>query len=449
MNLLKSLIDPTVPRNRRLLRCLLLTLLAAACAYRVWLVVDLNPANNIWSDPARHWAHGARPAEPTPWSAIDPVIYQVYMAVLAKLTVQSPALVAYWTALLSLLGPWLWHRFLRELLVDRDWALAGWVAFAALPSWSAIYSYFMQETLMLPLLGAALWATWRCRRKGDTASFTVAVGAWLLAGLTRGIALPLALVAMAWIWAAQGHKLPRAAAAIALIAAVMVPLAGRSWALARLVAPHGIASLVQIYHQAGTRSLTADFKRSGRNEHWSYDILSPAVLDRPLEPLSDWQSSRRLHTHVTIDLDAGRWDWQAAKDRLPPWDFDRYLWLTGENLVLLFFGRSWPETDRQRLIGEVNYWARWLWVPLTLVGLVWTVVRWRQERERMLLALICTWVAVQGLFPLAVNEGRYRKPFEGLLIAQCLLLAAGGRGHMRRTADGFSRRPPSSPSMVR
>ena len=29
--------------------------------------------------------------------------------------------------------------------------------------------------------------------------------------------------------------------------------------------------------------------------------------------------------------------------------------------------------------------------------------------------------------PLAVNEGRYRKPFEGLVIAQCLLLASGAR----------------------
>jgi hypothetical protein len=31
------------------------------------------------------------------------------------------------------------------------------------------------------------------------------------------------------------------------------------------------------------------------------------------------------------------------------------------------------------------------------------------------------------LVPIAVNEGRYRKPFEGLVIAQCLLLASGTR----------------------
>ena len=37
-------------------------------------------------------------------------------------------------------------------------------------------------------------------------------------------------------------------------------------------------------------------------------------------------------------------------------------------------------------------------------------------------AMLVTWFLVQGLFPLSVNEGRYRKPFEGLLIAQLLWL---------------------------
>ena len=145
----------------------MLSLLFAACLYRVWLIFAYNPMENIWSDPGRYWQIEANPLDTQPITAIDPVGYQVYMGFLAKLTAGSPILVAYWTALLSLSAPWLWYRFLRELLPSRDWALAGWVLLAALPSWSAIYSYFMQETLMLLLLGAALWATWRCRRRLD------------------------------------------------------------------------------------------------------------------------------------------------------------------------------------------------------------------------------------------------------------------------------------------
>ena len=80
----------------------------------------------------------------------------MYVALLAKFTLKIPALVAYCTALLSLAGPWLWYRFFRELQSSKTLALAGWACLSFLPSWIAIYGYFMQETLMLPLLGAAL-----------------------------------------------------------------------------------------------------------------------------------------------------------------------------------------------------------------------------------------------------------------------------------------------------
>ncbi len=190
------------------------------------MIVRYNPMESLTSDPGRHWGFGTRPLDTQPFAAIDPIGYHVYLGVIAKFTVHSPILVAYWTALLSLITPWLWYRFLRELFPDRTWALTGWVILAALPSWSIIYSFFMQETLMLPLLGAALWATWRCRRKRTTASFVVATGVWLLAGLTRGICIPLAAVAMTWVWFEQGRKLEKAVIGLALLVGVLGPLAG-------------------------------------------------------------------------------------------------------------------------------------------------------------------------------------------------------------------------------
>jgi len=90
----------------------------------------------------------------------------------------------------------------------------------------------------------------------------------------------------------------------------------------------------------------------------------------------------------------------------------------------LFFGGSWPDSNTERTIGQVNYALRWIWVPLSVACLVATLVCWRRQRERLLPALIVTWIVVQGLFPLVPNEGRYRKPFEGLLLAQCLMLCA-------------------------
>lgn len=431
MNLLRSAIDPMSPRGQRLLRIFLLVLLLAACVFRVWLIVLFNPVDHISSDPGRHWHNGAYPLDMSPMSAIDPVGYQLYMGMLAKVTLRQPLLVAYWTALLSLATPWFWYRFLRELLPQRDWALAGWVLLAALPSWSAIYSYFMQETLMLPLMGLALWATWRCRRKAGTASFVLAVALWLAAGLTRGICLPIGAVALTWVWFEQGGKWPRAAATLALVLAILGPLAGRSWYLARLISPHGISQMVHLQHISGARNIEIEFYRRDGAEHWVYQFTSPGENDVPLAPLS-WRPSPREDTlFLSIDLDAGWRDWNAAKAKLPPLDIGRYSWLTGDNLIRLFFGTTWPDTNRERLIGEWNYWLRWMWAPLTLGCLVMTLVCWRRQ-DRLLPTLILTWFVVQGLVPLAPNEGRYRKPFEGLLLAQCLLIAAtlarSGRG---------------------
>jgi hypothetical protein len=425
MQLLCSLFDGKESGRARLLRAALLLLLLAASAYRVWLVFRDNPLDHISSDAARHWEAGVNALSSAPMVLIDPVMYQIYLGILAKLTMKVPVLVAAWTALLSLSGPWLWYRFLRELLPTRDCALVGWVLLAALPSWSAIYSHFMQETLMLPLLGAALWATWRCRRKGDRASFLVAVGAWLLAGLTRGICLPLAAVAMSWLWMVQGDKLGKAGTSMALVLACLAPLAARNWAMTGLLAPHGNGELAQLYARAGTMTMSIDFKR-GESVRATYKFLSPALEHPPFEPFSGWRTRRAWDAHFSIDQNAGSRDWRAAKDSLPPWDLQRLGWITGENLVHLFFSRTWPDTDLERGIGQVNYWLRWLWAPLTVVCLVVTLATWRRQRERLLPALILTWFVFQGLLPIAVNEGRYRKPFEGLLIAQCLLLLSGG-----------------------
>jgi hypothetical protein len=423
--------DSPAPSRFDVIRALLLGFLVAACAYRVWLVFRSNPFGQVWSDMARHWAEGTRPLDATPMSAVDPIGYQLYLGVLGKLSAGSPTLIAYWTSLLSLAGPWLWYRFMRELLPSRNAALAGWLLLAALPSWSAIYSYFMQETLMLPLLGAALWATWRARRKGDSASFIVAVGAWLLAGLTRGICLPLGAVAMGWLWLAQDRRFEKAALSLALLAAVLVPLAGRSWSIARLLSPHGSGQVAYLYLLGGSRSLWIDFTRSGGKERWTYGFVSPSISHPPLAPLSRWTGPRRGELRFPIDLDAGARDWQAAKASLPPWGGWRALELTGESLVHLFFGPSWPDTDIEgnlhRDIGTLNYWMRWLWAPLALVCAVLITLQWQRQRERLLPALLLTWIVVQGLVPLSLNEGRYRKPFEGLLIVQALVLAGGTR----------------------
>ena len=416
-----TLIDAREPLARRTARWIALGLLLLACSYRVWLVFHFNPLDHLWSDPKRHWDQGIDVLRNDPMSMVDPLMFQLYMGALAKITLKVPGLVAYWTAVLSLLGPWLWYRFLRELLPSRDAALWGWVALAALPSWSALYSYFMQETLMIPLLGGALWATWRARRKGGVAPFVVAVLVWLMAGLTRGICLPLGLVALALVWWQQGDKLKRLLAGAALCTVLLGPLAVRMNLFMSQWSPYGVGTMVQLYQRSGAREIQITFQRRGNL--WQFGFTSPALLRPPFEPFSSWISPRSGTANFLVNLDSSD-GWDEAKARLPDWTLERGLGLMADNLIHLFMSQSWPDTDLSRDIGLINHWMRWIWAPLTLLCVV---LLWRRRRDlkgpsAVLPALLLTWFLVQGVFPLSVNEGRYRKPFEGLLLAQLLWL---------------------------
>ncbi|CAK0778539.1 hypothetical protein CCP3SC1_960015 [Gammaproteobacteria bacterium] len=64
----------------------------------------------------------------------------------------------------------------------------------------------MTETLLLPLLGASLWATMRAQRKRTVGTFVQMVIWWTLTGFTRLIAFPLGGLAGLW-WSGYPHKL--------------------------------------------------------------------------------------------------------------------------------------------------------------------------------------------------------------------------------------------------
>ena len=422
--------------NRRsAVYAVLYLLILAGIWLRIEHIVTYNPVEHIWSDAQRHWEQGTESLRRDPMSLTDPVMYQLYIGVLGKLTLGEPLLVALYTALLACLTPWIWYRFARELLPDRLQATAVWAGISLLPSWITIYAYFMQETLLLPLLGAALYATWRCRRKQTVASFVVMTGLWALAGLTRGIAIPLAAVAATWLWLVQSQKLPKAGYSLLLLTLILGPLAYRSYAVMHMISPHGIGQLVALYLQSGKREIHVHYIRED-GAQWNYWFGSPSTGEKPLAPLSDWTTSREGQVHARIRMANGAEDWHTALERnaLTP---ARYLPLTGENLIYLFFGSSWPDNNRERPLEYMQHHSRWLWAPLTLLVVLFIGFYWRRLRgDRLLPCLLLTWFLVQGLLPVAVNEGRYRKPLEGLLVVQVALLVA-----VRRRAGQRRRKP--------
>lgn len=399
---------------------------------RAWYIITYNPVNHIWSDPARHWEQGIDLLRIDLMSMTDPIGYQLYIALLAKFTLKIPALVAYCTILLSLAGPWLWYRFFRELQSSKTMALAGWAFLSFLPSWIAIYGYFMQETLMLPLLGAALWATWRCRRKADVRNFVIMVFLWIAVGLTRGIAIPLAAVACTWLWLIQDQKLKKALYSSLILLLIMGPLTYRSYQTVGHFAPHGMGHLNVIYAQSGKKVIEIASQRKGGR--WVHGFGSPSAGAKPLHPFSDWQTQRTGKVRIDIDFEKGREDWDREKANIKM-SFSDYLWITKENLIFLFFAESWPDNNMSRVVDVIGSVIRFVWAPLLIVlavGIVWH--RRKFSGHWLLPSMLIAWFVVQALIPIAVNEGRYRKPFEGLAVAQLILWIALVKGVVRDSA---------------
>lgn len=411
--------------DRRILRYILIGLIAVATLLRVVEVFEHNPLDHIFSDPARHWNEASEPLTASPMSLFDPPLYQMWLSLLQKLTLQIPGLIAAIVAAVSVATSWLWYRAAREL-AGETLGLCAWAVFAWLPSWIGIYDYFMTETLMLPLLGASLWQTLRAHRLRTVSSFVALAVLWLACGLTRAIALPLGAIACAGVWWAHPQRWRAAAFATLIAAAILVPLGVRNEHEVGLWQPWGNGWLTRIYAESGRRELHAHVWRDGWN--WNYDFTAPSMVQNPLEPFSDWTSAREGLVEFNVDLSAKDADWRAALDQNSIHGVQRWK-LRAENVLLVLVGESWPQNNRAYLTGRAANLVRWIWAPLLVIVSVACFIRRRQlAREPLpwlLPALMAAWFVLQASSLIAVNEGRYRMPLEGLLILQCLLLMKG------------------------
>jgi hypothetical protein len=412
---------------------------------RLWEVWQHNPLDHIWSDPQRHWDAASKTLEASPMAVFDPPLYQLWLSLVQKLSLGSRELIGCYVGLLSIATPWLWYRFLREALSSRLLALGGWAVLVWLPTWIGIYSYFMTETLLLPLLGASLWQTLRADRRRSVGSFVGMAVLWMLTGLTRAIALPLGALACLLVWIGHPARWRAAAWSVFVAVLIMAPLGYRNYHSVRLWAPWGNSWLTSIYAESGKREIQLRLRRDAAV--WTYGFTTPAMDRTPFEPFSDWTPSRRGTVLVDVDLNAGARDWRAALTATAVHGPER-LRLRLENLIDVLSGDSWPDNNRAYLMGAVQIEFRWVWLPLFLLVIAWSARRWRATLRRPLLpALITLWFLVQAVSLLSVNEGRYRKPFEGLLIAQLLVLVdQRRRRHVdERRGAVFAAPPADSP----
>ncbi len=401
-----------------------LLVLAASCL-RVFVCVQHNPMDYLISDAAGHWMEGTHFPKGGYAGAANPILYQVYIFVLHKLTGDNRWLIALASALLSALMPWTYYRAARNFGMRKRPALYVWALIAWTPSLITIYHYFMMETLLLLLTGVALWMTARYLRKGGAEAFLTCVFFWTLACLTKPTVLPLAGICVAWSCWKRLPRLRDLAAAIALAFVLLLPQMVRTEIALGFVAPFGNPWLVKIQHRAGVKTLYVNFyTHPNKYIHvqglplYRMFFSSPSAFIEPLQPVSGWAIRRAAgNSTLTISIDSayGARDWERAYASLNV-GADEWLAQWRENIVLFFFAPSFPESSVPEWDGRMEYEARWMWAPLIVFVLLANFRDFLRRRIALIPVAVTLFTLFLALQNSATFEGRYRKPLEPLLM---------------------------------
>jgi len=390
---------------------------------RIVLTFIYNPLDTRFSDPMRHWQNGERFFAPDFIGAGDPLVYQVYIYALQHLTGDARWAIALVTGLLSAALPFFWYKALGELL-PKQGALAGGLAIALMPSLAMIYGYFMNETLLLTLMAAAVWLSLRAARTGHLHDFTLAALLWALACYTRLVALPAAACFLCFLLLHTHARLRdvalRATIAAAFFAALAVPACWHSSMKLHFCAPFGMPYINQLYRLSQQRIFTMNVHGEG-----SWVFGSPNYYHPPLEPLSSWTTLRTGTVHAEIDPARGRADWETALQRIAS-EPKRFSPLQdwAENALYFFFDSSWPDNNPHYWLGWAAVQSRWLILPMALLITGFTAYYYRHMAKEVLLLpaltlLMFFLLITQQRF---IIEGRYRKAVEPMLIASCVIL---------------------------
>ena len=409
--------------------------IAVGCICRIIVAFKHGPMEMLATDPGRHWAHIRDPLVLSPLAGIDPIGYQFWLAAIAKLTIGDPIAMSCYTAILSVLTPWIWYRFAREVLPKKEIAQWCWLLLCWLPSWIAIFGYVMPETLLLPLLGGALWALWRAARKRSISALLTGTALATATLLTKLTPLPLLMAGAALALSQQLERGKAALYSLALVSLMLVAPAYRAYRMIHVWAPFGYPAMNTIYYRSGCAELRINISEDGL--HWLYGFASPQIGQKPLAPLSSWESSRQGTVEVNINLEHGTQDWQRAIEaKTRGASFLPTLWK--ENALFLMFGESWPDNNPKRLADLLQIKLRWMWAAMVTLVLLGNA--WRFSRNRTIpvfAAAISISMIALVLQTTGYIEGRYRKPFEGPLVinAVWLLSSSAGRGKKKEREE--------------
>ena len=408
-----------------------LGLIALGTLWRLAYPVASNPLDFLFSDPLRHWNNAEGFFRPLLLSASDAPLYQLFLAALQALAGDARWPFGLVNGLLCAAMPLLFYAAALQFGVPRRAARLALLTLVWLPTFWVIYRFFMVETLLLPLIGGALWLTGRYWRDGARGDLIWSAILWSLAALTHPMALVPAAVGMALAWWRQGRTPVDALQALIILALLATPSALRTHQLLGFSAPFGTSWISQLYHASGAARL--DLRWGDGEAYW---FTSPTVLGAPLAPLSDWRTVRAVaDERVSIPLSPAAKGADAAELLETMRNSGGWLRLR-DNGLLFLFTPSWPDNNAARLEDRINTHSRWLWpaMLLALAGLGGMALRRRQFEPLAIIALV--FIAAMALQPLVTTEGRMRKPVEALTVLALAALAGSRPERARDVSTG-------------
>jgi hypothetical protein len=379
-----------------------------------------SPLTHLYSDPQRHWENAALFLHPNIMGSNDPYLYQLWLFAVRWITSSDPPAVLLACGLLCAAMPFGWYKALRELL-PKSWALGGAVLIALIPDSISVYAYFMNETLLMTLLGFCFWLTLRSHRKGTFWAYALASAAWTCAAMTRTVAVPMALASIAILWLTQSRRLWKFAASALIGAALIVPAGLHAQRNLHFFAPFGNLYVNSIYHDSGRRVIRLYYGALG-----GYQFGAPSFYNPTYYPFSEWLTDRQGVALVSIDTQHGTADWKREAARIlaarqfPAW---QQRW---EDFQYLLFGQEWPNNDQSTFIGAATVWTRWIWAPLLLFLLYAVARRWFEGVSWLLPACGLGSVLLLAMQTQAVTEARFREPIDAILAASAVF-ALGSR----------------------
>lgn len=404
--------DTQAPTGERPLKAALIAVLLARLCYPFFN----SPLAHLFSDPQRHWENAARFLHPSIMGANDPFLYQVWLSALRTVSGGSGPVVVLGCGILCAAMPYGWYRALRELR-PRRFALIGALLIGLIPESLSVYGYFMNETLLLTLLGFCLWQTLRARRKRSVGSFVLACVLWSCAAVTRTVAVPMAACSVLWLWSLLPHKVGQAFIAVAVAGAFAACAGWHAQGKLHFFAPFGNLYFNEIYSVSGRREIAVDYGPDG-----FYHFGDPSFYNPTFYPFSSWTTGRDGVASIRIDLSHGRTDWVREKARIaaqngfPP----AKAWL--ENLTYLSFGQIWPNSNPHTPIGWLTLWSRWLWPVVIGAVLAAAIMRRYRGAEWLLPAATLGTLALLMFQSQGVMEARFREPIDPMLLAAALLI---------------------------